>query len=118
MLPPEIRFTPHCEKLLLRKAFESYLPPCIANRTKEAFSDGVSSTKRSWYQIIQEKIPDIWDLDTVNMFNPPTTPEQRYYRMIFDQYYSNMENVVPYMWMPKYTTSTDCSARTLEHYEK
>jgi asparagine synthase (glutamine-hydrolysing) len=118
MLPPEIRFTPHCEKLLLRKAFESYLPPCIANRTKEAFSDGVSSTKRSWYQIIQEKIPAIWDLETVNMFNPPTTPEQRYYRMIFNQYYSNMENVVPYMWMPKYTTSTDCSARTLEHYEK
>ena len=116
-LSPEIRFTPHCEKLLLRKAFESYLPLCIANRTKEAFSDGVSSTKRSWYQIIQEKIPNIGNIDTTSMFNPPATPEQRYYRMIFDQYYSNMSNVVPYMWMPKYTTSTDCSARTLEHYE-
>lgn len=114
-LPPEIRFTPHCEKLLLRKAFENYLPPCIANRTKEAFSDGVSSTKRSWYQIIQEKVPII-DAETSNMFNPPTTPEQVYYRIIFNQYFPNMEKVIPYMWMPKYTTSTDCSARTLEHY--
>jgi hypothetical protein len=27
--------------------------------------------------------------------------------MLFDQNYPNMNNVVPYMWMPKYTTSTD-----------
>ena len=114
-LQPEIRFTPHCEKLLLRKAFESYLPTSIAYRTKEAFSDGVSSVNRSWYQIIQEKVPEIWNLDT-NMHNPPTTAEQRYYRLIFEQSYSNMSNVVPYMWMPKYTMSKDCSARTLENY--
>lgn len=115
MLSPEIRFTPHCEKLLLRKAFESYLPQCIAYRTKEAFSDGVSSLNRSWYQIIQEKVPSTLNSIT-HTFNPPTTPEQRYYRMIFDQHYQNMSNVVPYMWMPKYTNTTDCSARTLEHY--
>lgn len=113
-LNPHIRFTPHCEKLLLRKAFESYLPLVIANRTKEAFSDGVSSVKRSWYQIIQEKVSTIWDTDTT--YNPPSTPEQRYYRMIFEEHYPNMANVVPYMWMPKYTNSTDCSARTLENY--
>ena len=114
-IDPKIRFTPHCEKLLLRKAFEQYLPPVIANRTKEAFSDGVSSKKRSWYQIIQEKVPES-DFDTSNMHNPPSNAEQRYYRMLFEQSYSNMSNVVPYMWMPKYTTTKDCSARTLENY--
>ena len=114
-IEPNVRFTPHCEKLLLRKAFENYLPDCISNRTKEAFSDGVSSKKRSWYQIIQEKVP-VWDFDTTNMHNPPATAEQRYYRMLFEQSYSNMSKVVPYMWMPKYTTSTDCSARTHEIY--
>lgn len=114
-IEPTIRFTPHCEKLLLRKAFENYLPPCIANRTKEAFSDGVSSLKRSWYQIIQEKVPDT-NTNTESMHNPPVTAEQRYYRMLFDEYYPNMSNVVPYMWMPKYTNSKDCSARTLENY--
>jgi asparagine synthase (glutamine-hydrolysing) len=114
-IDPKIRFTPHCEKLLLRKAFEQYLPPVIANRTKEAFSDGVSSKKRSWYQIIQEKVPE-WEVDTTNMHNPPATAEQRYYRMLFEQSYSNMSNVVPYMWMPKYTNTKDCSARTLENY--
>jgi asparagine synthase (glutamine-hydrolysing) len=114
-IDPKIRFTPHCEKLLLRNAFEQYLPPVIANRTKEAFSDGVSSKKRSWYQIIQEKVPE-WEVDTTNMHNPPATAEQRYYRMLFEQSYSNMSNVVPYMWMPKYTNTKDCSARTLENY--
>ena len=111
---PTLRFTPHCEKLLLRKAFEEYLPACIANRTKEAFSDGVSSLQRSWYQIIQEKVPDL-PIDK-KMHNPPSTAEQRYYRVLFEKYYPNMTNVVPYMWMPKYTSSTDCSARTLENY--
>lgn len=115
-IDPAIRFTPHCEKLLLRKAFESYLPLVIANRTKEAFSDGVSSVKRSWYQIIQEKVPSLLNYEMDHIFNPPTTPEQQYYRMIFDDYYPNMNTIVPYMWMPKYTASTDCSARTLENY--
>jgi asparagine synthase (glutamine-hydrolysing) len=114
-IDPRIRFTPHCEKLLLRKAFESYLPVEIANRTKEAFSDGVSALTRSWYQIIQEKIPPIPNKIT-HIINPPTTPEQEYYRMLFDQYYPNMSSIVPYMWMPKYSNTTDCSARTLENY--
>ena len=51
-------------------------------------------------------------------FNPPTTPEQLYYRTIFETHYPNKENIIPYFWMPKYTTTTDCSARTLECYTK
>jgi asparagine synthase (glutamine-hydrolysing) len=117
-LPPEIRFNSSCEKFLLRTSFQDMLPNNIAWRKKEAFSDGVSSLQRSWYQIIQEKIPSLYD-DLQNhsyTFNKPTTPEQLYYRMIFESHYKNMENVVPYMWMPKYSSTKDCSARTLEIY--
>jgi len=118
-LPAKLRFTPHCEKHWLRKSFESYLPPEIIWRTKEAFSDGVSALNRSWYQIIQEKIPyGFNDLDTTYKPNPPTTPEQMYYRTIFELHYASYANVVPYFWMPKYSTTKDCSARTLENYLK
>ena len=42
------------EKFLLRKAFIGYLPEEVLWRPKEAFSDGVSSLKKSWFSIIQE----------------------------------------------------------------
>lgn len=53
-----------CEKWLLRTSFDTidpntmqpYLPKEILWRTKEAFSDGVSSNNRSWYEIIQEHL--------------------------------------------------------------
>ena len=48
----------NCEKYLIRKAFEIYCPDLLPKevlwRKKEAFSDGVSSQKKAWYQIIQE----------------------------------------------------------------
>jgi asparagine synthase (glutamine-hydrolysing) len=49
-----------CEKFLLRKAFNSanILPQEVLWRTKEAFSDGVSSSKKSWYETIQEHLTD------------------------------------------------------------
>ena len=40
------------EKWLLRKSFEGYLPEEVLWRRKEAFSDGVSSMKRSWHHIL------------------------------------------------------------------
>ena len=68
-IPKEVRF--HVlhklpEKYLLRKAFDNggYLPDNILWRTKEAFSDGVSSLNRSWYTIIDEKVKVI----LVNIF--------------------------------------------------
>ena len=118
-LPSKMRFTPQCEKLWLRKSFESYLPPEIIWRTKEAFSDGVSAMNRSWYQIIQEKIPTIYkQLESNYVYNPPTTPEQLYYRTLFETHYENCATIIPFFWMPKYSTTKDCSARTLEHYVK
>lgn len=45
------------EKFLIRKAFDNgLLPSEILWRPKEAFSDGVSSSKKSWFSILQDHI--------------------------------------------------------------
>lgn len=48
------------EKYLLRTAFDKtgLLPNDILWRPKEAFSDGISSIKRSWYEILQDHLCD------------------------------------------------------------
>ena len=105
------------EKYLLRRAFDNgTLPSQVLWRKKEAFSDGVSSLDKSWYQIIQEKVvvPEGWDTVVFNHL-PPTTKEMYYYRSIFEKYYPN-KRPIPYFWMPKWSTATDPSARTLDVY--
>lgn len=124
------------EKFLLRLAF-SYeynenthlLPEKVLWRTKEAFSDGVSGQNKSLYTIIQEHIDTKVDnfknlkdkyhanLEKINCINAPTTSEQIYYRMLFEEYYPGYASVVPYFWMPKYVNATDPSARTLGIYK-
>ena len=116
-----------CEKFLLRKAFDNdeFLPKSVLWRTKEAFSDGVSSLQKSWYEIIQENIESLPDslqhdmntkLENIE-HNKPTTKEQMYYRYIFEKLYSSCEKTIPHFWMPKYTDATDSSARTLKVYK-
>ena len=118
------------EKYLIREAFDdgTYLPKEILFRKKEAFSDGVSSLQRSWYEIIDEKvikalydeeITDDWEAlleEYKHKVNPPTTKEQLYYRALFDIYYPNCGEMIPYFWMPRYVEAKDASARTLEVY--
>jgi asparagine synthase (glutamine-hydrolysing) len=116
------------EKWLLRKSFEvmdnNLLPTEVLWRTKEAFSDGVSSVQKSWYEIIQEHLEDKYTEQDLNeskikyQHNPPQTKEQLYYREIFEKYYASNGNVIPYFWMPKYTDSKDASARSLDVYKK
>ena len=43
--------------------------------------------------------------------------EKMYYKDIFNKFYPNCEQIVPYFWMPKYTNATDPSARTLDIYK-
>ena len=129
-LPPALRFHKRegkCEKYLLRKAFAEtgLLPDNVLWRTKEAFSDGVSSLKKSWYSIIDEQIikQHSTSFDTIQpgsgwTHNVPITREQIYYRSIFDKHYKGCANVIPYFWMPKYTNAKDSSARTLEIYKE
>ena len=109
------RQTNEIEKKLLRDAFVEFLPSEVLYRKKEAFSDGVSGTERSWFQIIAEK------LDNINIPNfkyngsylTPKTKEQMYYRFLFEKFYPNCEKIIPYFWMPKWSNTTDPSARTL-----
>ena len=103
------------EKKLLRDSFVDFLPTDILYRKKEAFSDGVSGTDRSWYQIINEKL-DTFEIPEFNYEKKhmkPRTKEQMYYRYLFEKKYPNRENVIPYFWMPKWSNTTDPSARTL-----
>ena len=119
------------EKYILRDSFNKdnfrdsldrqILPDKILYRTKEAFSDGVSSQGRSLYTILQEKIASELNKKTENLessviFKPDISTEKLYYMNIFKKYYPNCEHIVPYFWMPKYTQATDPSARTLDFY--
>jgi asparagine synthase (glutamine-hydrolysing) len=119
----------NCEKYLLRKSFEfeyfanynnkSLLPPGILWRKKEAFSDGVSGKGRSLYQVLQEHIA--FHLNTekeTSDFLPCIETEKYYYKKLFDEFYPNCSNILPYFWMPKYTNATDPSARTLTFYKE
>jgi len=118
-IPAEVRFIEmkgtKIEKYLLRDAFDktNLLPHNVLWRTKEAFSDGVSTQQESWFETIQnfakEKYKDM------NMDGP--TAEKYWYRELFNQYYPNCKEIIPYMWMPKFVEATDASARTLDIYK-
>jgi asparagine synthase (glutamine-hydrolysing) len=121
-LPVETRFHPmhgKIEKYVIRDIVNKYnphlLPLDILYRRKEAFSDGVSSLQRSWYQMIQESVPPLDPLVPYS-HNPPTTGEQQYYRSLFKVYYKDCDLLIPYFWMPRYVQATDASARTLSQY--
>lgn len=49
------------EKYLLRDAFAglNLLPDGILWRRKEAFSDGITSVKKSWYTCLQEHVESL-----------------------------------------------------------
>jgi asparagine synthase (glutamine-hydrolysing) len=120
-LEKEVRYHPgkkQQEKHYIRQVILEYdpslLPSEVLNRRKEAFSDGVSSQKKAWYQMIQERVPSM-DLVSYEK-NPPTTHEQMYYRSIFESHYPGGGNLIPYFWMPRFTNATDASARTLSIY--
>jgi len=118
--------TAPCEKQLLRQAFDvvepDLLPKHILWRKKEAFSDGVSGDDGTWFTLIDEMVVKLMDSDKKKanskryFHNPPATNEQFYYRTIFDSYYPNMANIIPYFWMPKYVDAEDSSATTLDVY--
>ena len=122
-----IRYAPEeIEKYLLRYAFSrrlyqthdgsSLLPEEVLMRKKEAFSDGVSGYERSLYQVLQEYC-ETKPTTTLNTnHNLAKTPEQAYYRSVFESFYPGLGTVVPYFWMPKYVDATDASARTLTTY--
>lgn len=115
------------EKWILRRAFDdgSTLPHQVLWRRKEAFSDGVSSQEKSWYQEIQERVlpymPEDWYEKAQRHYEhlSPQTPEQYYYRYLFEAEFSRIpvQTCIPYFWMPRWSPgATDPSARTLAVY--
>lgn len=113
-----------CEKFLLRYSFSylNLLPFDVLWRTKEAFSDGVSSTSNSWFNIIQSHIDNIIsdnDLHYYSSLYPNLnifSKEQVYYLNIFNSFFPNQTGILPFYWLPKWSNSLDPSARTLSIY--
>ena len=110
-----------CGKYLIRQSFslpmyenlecKQLLPDEILWRKKEAFSDGVTGHGRSLFQILQEFI-------SVELNLPANIEtEKLYYKSIFEKCFPNLSYIVPYFWIPKYSTATDPSARTLDIYK-
>ncbi len=123
------------EKWILREAFAGtgLLPDAVLWRKKEAFSDGVSGPQKLWYQEIQERLEAsrimppaageiqerIVNLPIINTYThmKPKTPEDIYYRKLFESMYADRAKVIPYKWMPRWIEgATDPSARTLKVY--
>jgi asparagine synthase (glutamine-hydrolysing) len=107
------------EKNLLRCAFDDgLLPPSVLWRKKEAFSDGVSTQEKSWFQEIQERVlervPADWAQKSQQFVEPkPKTPEAFYYRSLYEGFYKKTGDYWPF-WMPRWSPETnDPSARTL-----
>jgi asparagine synthase (glutamine-hydrolysing) len=124
----------NCEKYLIRKSFDIMMPELLPKkilwRTKEAFSDGVSSLKKSWFSIIQDNIEKNYEfkeniIQTIVDYkennisnNIPDTHEKGYYRYLFNKDYIGCDHLISYYWMPKYVNANDASARTLDCYNE
>jgi asparagine synthase (glutamine-hydrolysing) len=136
-IEPNLRLpiTFNMEKYIFRKAFDNtsimldLLPNEVLWRKKEAFSDGVSSKEKSWFQMIQdyihikfeEKSYDIPE-EVLDKYHTPPTKEAQYYLYKFIEYFgANRINILPHYWQPKWTntngkTFIDPSARVLSVY--
>ena len=108
MIPKEWRRPQYkgIEKYWLRQAFNdtNLLPQNCLFRKKEAFSDGVSSTEKSWYQILQEHIETLVSDDefTNNKWNVKTK-EAYYYKKVFCELFGESRlSVIPHYWQPKF----------------
>ena len=114
------------EKHLLRKAFDgqNLLPDEVLWRRKCAFSDGVSSKKKSWHRIIQTfvdaKISDDEFEQERKKINHcmPILKESYYYRKVFESHFGGHEELIPHFWMPNWTDVIDPSARELDNYQE
>lgn len=121
------------EKYWLRKAFDGIdlLPEEVLWRKKEAFSDGVSSKERSWFQVLQEYINENYgdekhykSILQENLSSLPQSNEAKFYRKIYlSKFGLSKDDIIPHYWQPKWDSSgvitsyVDPSARELEVYD-
>lgn len=104
------------EKYALRKSFEGKLPHEVLWRRKEGFSDGVSGTKKSWYEHIQDRVESLIPDSLYNGTRYPSK-EAMYYRLLFEKYFPTYELKLEY-WMPKWSDTKDPSGRMIEAFKK
>ena len=114
------------EKWLLRRAFDDgvTLPHEVLWRRKEAFSDGVSATEKSWSEVVKEYTESIvssdWKERAPHAYAnlTPVTAEQYFYRFHFEANFGkSASSIVPHFWMPRWSPGvTDPSARALALY--
>ena len=134
-LPPEYKMwgeacPSRMEKDILRQAFAKDLPEALVWRRKEAFSDGVSKTTRSWYQIIQDHLAkqaqqsgedsegsgEEWcQSSSTTTHAAPYDMESAYYRSVFEGMYGSV-GCIPYLWKQPFSREKDPSARCLGNY--
>jgi asparagine synthase (glutamine-hydrolysing) len=115
------------EKWLLRESFResNIIPEEVLFRNKEAFSDGISTVKKSWFETVQDEMNerykdvDITKLGDIYNYNTPPTREALYYREEFERLFGkDAVYVIPYFWLPKWVGNiTEPSARVLEAYK-
>lgn len=120
------------EKWLIRETFknENYLPQEVIKREKEAFSDAISTVKRSWYQILQEYINTKYSNEELEnakkRYNhlPPVSKESMHYRLIFEKYYGvnqSTAKILKKFWLPNSEwcgNILEPSARVLDVYNE
>uniref|UniRef100_A0A6Q2ZJ82 Asparagine synthetase [glutamine-hydrolyzing] n=1 Tax=Esox lucius TaxID=8010 RepID=A0A6Q2ZJ82_ESOLU len=125
-LPEEMRQPKDgVEKYLLRDAFKglNLIPDEILWRRKEAFSDGMTSIKKSWYNSLQDQMEsEVNDYQLEKAAKtfphlPPRTKEAYYYRQVFEKKYPGRAEWLSHYWMPRWINATDPSARTLSIYK-
>lgn len=120
------------EKWWLREAFNGtgILPDEVLFRRKEAFSDGISSLEKSWFQIIKEWVEDkVTDEELATApdrypYCTPKTKESYYYRRVFCNIFGETrQDIIPAFWLPKWNKDRtevvdyiDPSARALGIY--
>lgn len=110
------------EKQFLRDSFVGYLPDEILYRSKEAFSDAVSSTEVNWFKSVQKFASEtITEEDVTNNpfeFNKPQTIDALFFREIFNSHYPGRDNVISHYWLPRFQKEivNDPSAIVLKCY--
>jgi asparagine synthase (glutamine-hydrolysing) len=106
------------EKWWLRKSFDNdngpkMLPPEVLWRKKEAFSDGISPTDKSWFHTIRNYIKENYNMS-----------EEEYYIHTFVELFGKTRlSIIDKYWQPKWdkngnenTRYVDPSARNLDVY--
>ena len=112
----------YIEKKIIRDSFIGYLPDEILYRSKEAFSDAVSSTEINWFKSIQNRVAKEITLDELEnnpfVINKPKTLDALYFRRIFNYIYPGRDNVIEHYWLPRFqkTEVVDPSATVLKCY--